>query len=514
VSEAPRRRPRLRTILLAVNVLVLLVPLGSIAVLRLYETGLVRGTEAQLLAQGALVREAFLHELGVAASVAPLDDAALRETEPRLDVRAGKIRPPAEAARKPATEPDVAALAAGARLSDVIRAASRETLSGIRIVDRNGIVVASSGEEAGLSLAHREEVADALAGRRVSLLRVRTSAAPDPPLHSLSRGQRYRVFVALPAKAGGRVVGAIVLSRTPLDISKALWLNRGPLVVLAGIFVVVVVVISFIVSLAVARPLGALVRQARRAEAGERGALTTIARPGIAEIGELSAALSSMARALERRGDYIRTFAGHVSHEFKTPLTTIRGAVELLEDHEATMSPEERRAFVERISESGRRLEHLVARLLDLARADVAKPTGGTCDALAVARSVAARFEEQGFAVTATGAPVTIAMDEAVLDGVLTSLLDNSRLHGAGRGVVRVSPTAIEVEDDGPGLSEANAKRLFTPFFTTARDRGGSGLGLVIARALVEAHGGTLELRSPGPRPVFRMHGYGVLGLS
>jgi len=178
------------------------------------------------------------------------------------------------------------------------------------------------------------------------------------------------------------------------------------------------------------------------------------------------------------------------------------------------MSPDERRAFVERISESGRRLEHLVARLLDLARADVAKPTGGTCDALAVARSVATRFEEQGFPVTATGAPVTIAMDEAVLDGVLTSLLDNSRLHGAGRGVVRVSPTAIEVEDDGPGLSEANAKRLFTPFFTTARDRGGSGLGLVIARALVEAHGGTLELRSPGPRPVFRMHGYGVLGLS
>ena len=92
MSEAPRRRPRLRTILLAVNVLVLLVPLGSIAVLRLYETGLVRGTEAQLLAQAALVREAFLHELGVAASIAPLDDAALRETEPRLDVRAGKIR--------------------------------------------------------------------------------------------------------------------------------------------------------------------------------------------------------------------------------------------------------------------------------------------------------------------------------------------------------------------------------------------------------------------------------------
>src|SRR4029453_13572958 len=155
-------------------------------------------------------------------------------TQPRLDVRAGRIRPPAEAARKPATEPDAEALAAGARLADVVRAASRETLSGIRIGDRNGIVVASSGEEGGLSLAHREEVKDALAGRRVSLLRVRTSTEPDPPLHSISRGQRYRVFLAPPAKAGDRVVGAVVLSRTPLDISKALWLNRRPLVVLAG----------------------------------------------------------------------------------------------------------------------------------------------------------------------------------------------------------------------------------------------------------------------------------------
>ena len=118
-------------------------------------------TSAQSL-RGAGIERAFLHELGIAAHVGPIDDAALRETQPRLDVRAGRIRPPAEPARKPTAEPDPDALAAGARLADVIRAASRETLSGIRVVDRKGIVVASSGEEAGLSLAHREEVKDAL----------------------------------------------------------------------------------------------------------------------------------------------------------------------------------------------------------------------------------------------------------------------------------------------------------------------------------------------------------------
>lgn len=510
MADAPGRgRPRLRTILLLVNLLILLVPLALVAVLRLYESELVRGTEAQLLVQGALLRESFRQELGAAPPVGPLDEAALRASLPRLDIRAERILPPAAPAGPPASPAEERAQAAGERLTQVLRAAARETLSGIRLVDRNGVVVASSGDETGLSLAHREEVAAALAGRRTSLLRRRVSDEPTPALESLSRGQRYRVFVALPVEADGRVLGAVVLSRTPLDISKALWLNRRPLLVAAAIVLAVAVGVSLLVSLAVARPLGALMRQARRAEAGERGALQEIARPGIAEIAELSSALASMARVLETRGAYIRTFAGHVSHEFKTPLTTIRGAVELLLDHEAAMTPEQRRDFIARIAESGRRLEHLVGRLLDLARADVAKPTGGSSDALAVSRSVAARFTETGFPVAVTGAGAAIAIDEPVLDGILSSLLDNSRFHGAGRGSIALTredgSVVLGVSDDGPGITEANAAKLFTPFFTTARERGGSGLGLAIARALVEAHGGTLELVAPGPAPVFRV---------
>ena len=511
MADAPgKRRPRLRTILLLVNLLVLLVPLALVAVLRLYEWELVRGTEAQLLAQGALVCEAFRRELGIAPDTGPLDESALRAGLPRLDIRAETILPPAAPARLPASPAEESAKAAGERLTRMLRAAARLTLSGIRIVDRNGVVIASTGDETGLSIAHRQEVAVALSGRRTSLLRERISDEPTPALESLSRGQRYRVFVALPVEGDGRVLGAVILSRTPLDISKAVWLNRRPLLVAAAIVLAVAIGVSLLVSLAVARPLRALMGQARRAEAGERGALQAIARPGIAEIAELSAALASMAGALERRGAYIRTFAGHVSHEFKTPLTTIRGAVELLEDHGAAMTPEQRRDFIARIAESGRRLEHLVARLLDLARADVARPTGGSCDALAVSRSVALRLTEIGFPVTVSGPdPATVPMDAAVLDGVLSSLIENSRLHGAHKGSITVAredgSVVLEVGDDGPGITEANAAKLFTPFFTTARERGGSGLGLVIARALVEANGGTLALVAPGPAPVFRI---------
>jgi len=61
------------------------------------------------------------------------------------------------------------------------------------------------------------------------------------------------------------------------------------------------------------------------------------------------------------------------------------------------------------------------------------------------------------------------------------------------------------VADDGPGISQANQPRIFTPFFTTARERGGTGLGLSIARSLLEAHGGSIELLGGGTGAVFRV---------
>ena len=88
------------------------------------------------------------------------------------------------------------------------------------------------------------------------------------------------------------------------------------------------------------------------------------------------------------------------------------------------------------------------------------------------------------------------------LDSVLNNLVDNARIHshGKARAAVRLRRDGalvyIEVCDDGPGISEANQRRVFDRFFTTARDEGGSGLGLSIVKALVESHAGGLSLAS------------------
>src|SRR6185437_5390568 len=116
----------------------------------------------------------------------------------------------------------------GAHFSPLLRRSQRYSLAGVRIVDPHGIVVASSHGELDLSLAHREEVARALGGEVCSLIRERLGEETEPPLASISRGGRIRVFLGMPVLEGGRVLGAIVLSRTPIDIQKAVYLNRFP----------------------------------------------------------------------------------------------------------------------------------------------------------------------------------------------------------------------------------------------------------------------------------------------
>jgi signal transduction histidine kinase len=101
-----------------------------------------------------------------------------------------------------------------------------------------------------------------------------------------------------------------------------------------------------------------------------------LALAGTREIAELSHSLVTMAETLEARADYIRGFAAEVSHEFKTPLAAMRGTVELLQEHLATMTEAERRSFLANLAEDVTRLDRLVRRLLDLARADVMRRSG------------------------------------------------------------------------------------------------------------------------------------------
>jgi signal transduction histidine kinase len=210
------------------------------------------------------------------------------------------------------------------------------------------------------------------------------------------------------------------------------------------------------------------------------------------ELSELAGTLNSMLSALGDARDRERRFVADASHELRTPLTALRGNAEHIARHGA--DPE---ALAD-LAEGAARLARLVEDLLVLAREDAAPPPTETHITLGelVARVTrgAPRVELD------LRSDAIVAGDGAALERAVGNLVENARVHGPPGGRIRVIVEAhdgvaeVTVEDDGPGLSAAEADRAVERFWRapTAGGRPGSGLGLAIVRATAERHDGEL----------------------
>ena len=521
-SMAARRRlPGIRGLLLATYVVVLLLPFAGIGILRLYESALLRQTEAELLAQAAALSASYgsawrehAPDAALAAmptaelpwNTSPLAKADGRWTVllPQLDFADVLVLPPASDAVAVGRSAEPVSRRIAGPLASVVESTQKMTLAGIRIVDSSGIIVASTAKnDLGLSLAGQEEVAHALRGAPMSVVRQRIRHHPDAGWESISRNSDLRIFVALPVLAEGHVLGAVLVSRTPRDILQTLYGKRTAFVETALILVAVVAALAWFAGLAVVRPTRQLAIMARRVALGGVKAVQPLKSPITREARSLSDSIVAMAQTLEARADAVRDLALGISHELKTPLTGIRGSAELLRDHLDEMSPEERHRFLSNILHDTERLERLVRRILELARADALMPQGEeVCDLVPILSEATTDARRNGLNVVAKDLPSSMpaAIDRSSFDIILSSLLENAQQHGGLGVTVTLSGTAgveqtiVDVVDDGIGVSAANADRIFDRFFTTARDSGGTGLGLAIARRRARAFGGDVVL--------------------
>ncbi|AEI67677.1 sensor histidine kinase [Corallococcus macrosporus] len=517
-SPERRARPRLWLVFAAVGVAGFALTLAGLAFVRVYDNQLIRQTESELIAQGAVIAEVFRERLRDAGPgedhgrerTAPWpfpipDDTRLRPILPSL--RASDATLPSGGTPQPSRVPaEPLAQAAGLRLTPLLEQVRAATLAGIRVVDPEGVVVASSSSALlGTTLADRTEVQRALRGEPVSVLRRRVAEPEDTPLASLSRDTGIRVSVALPVLDGERVWGAVVLTRTPMTFAKATYADRWNLTATGFVLLGVVALMSLAAAALVGRPVRALMKQARAIALSDPSGFEPVARPVVAELAELSESLAGMATALRDRNQYIRSFAANVSHEFKTPLASIQGAVELLRDSADAMSPEQRARFLANVDADARRLTRLVQRLLELARADSMTATPAQVALGPLLEGLALRARAEGaldIHVTPPPAGLTMGLPQEVLDDVLWQLVTNARQHGGDTVRVDLSveqaPEAdgvrVVVKDSGRGISEANRARIFDAFFTTARARGGTGLGLTIAQSMLRAFNARLEL--------------------
>jgi signal transduction histidine kinase len=284
---------------------------------------------------------------------------------------------------------------------------------------------------------------------------------------------------------------------------------RQALLAATVIAVVTAAVVSLAVAARIARPISALGAAARRVAGGHYAERVPVDEPG--ELGELATSFNEMAGSLEATERRRLQLVGDVAHELRTPLSTIDGYLEGLEDGVVQPSPETWRLLrTETI-----RLTRMVDDLSELWRAEArqlplqVEPV----DVAFVAAEVAERFKAQAQARGITLAlPDEVAMASADRDRlaqIVSNYLSNALRHApdGSRIAIRATPVGagirVSVSDAGPGLAPDQLEAVFERFYRVdpARSRaaGGAGIGLAIVRALAEAMGGHAWAESAGP---------------
>lgn len=278
----------------------------------------------------------------------------------------------------------------------------------------------------------------------------------------------------------------------------SLGFRTSALIIMAA-SLVVTLILGWLLWRLLFKPITALAHSARAVQAGAGASRVQLGAYGTSEISDLARVVLTMADTLQSREAAIRSFADHAAHGLKTPLTAIKGAAEMLADG-AAQGPDAR--LVANIQTSVTRMETELAALRAVAAAREPRHSG-TSDLAAVVAGLKPSYP----GLTVETVPVQVPLAAQGLAIVLGHLMENAGLAGASRVTFTTDPLGptLRITDNGPGISTGNRDRVFEPFFTTGREAGGTGMGLAIARAVMEAHGHEITLLPNGPGATFEL---------
>lgn len=279
--------------------------------------------------------------------------------------------------------------------------------------------------------------------------------------------------------------------------------RSAPGAILIGLLVLLVLAILGRIVRRLAAPVGGLIEASGRIEAGDFS--TRVPETGPREVRALARAFNGMSARLEETEQHRRSALADVSHELRTPLTVIQGNLEAIIDGVYPADAE----HLEPILAETRILERLIEDLRTLTLAEAGslvlhrEPTDLGTLLTDVATSYRSQADQARVVLTVTVADdiPTLDIDAARIREVVSNLLTNALRHTPPDGRVELSAeragdeTVVTVHDTGSGIPADNLDRIFDRFYRSP-DSPGSGLGLPIARSLVEAHGGALTAES------------------
>ena len=344
-------------------------------------------------------------------------------------------------------------------------------------------------------------------------LRLNSSGASRemPPYIRRTKDNRLLVTVAEPVERDRHTMGIILLTREAREVDASLFVVRMSILGLFGLALGLTVLLSWYLSLTIARPILRLagVAAEMREGQGRTGGVPAALLMRRDEVGALATALSDSASALWARMDAIEKFAADVAHEIKNPLSSIRSAIETLRRID---DPARQKQLLTIMAQDVTRLDRLISEVSDASRldAELSRIAAEPVDVVPILRTLreldeATRDEENDphVMIDAPASGLTVLAVEDRLVQVLRNLIANAQSFSPPRGRIAVRAhdaggmVEISVEDDGPGIPEGNLEQIFDRFYSERPqgERFGqhSGLGLSISRQIVEALRGRIS---------------------
>ncbi len=279
----------------------------------------------------------------------------------------------------------------------------------------------------------------------------------------------------------------VTLPRARIERNEPLrWIGWGALVLALAVLG------AFIVVSRINRPLRELTRAAGLI--GRGATPTRVTEAGPAEIRTLARAFNQMAADIQRQDEERALLLAGVSHDLRTPLSRIRLALEMLDDHG---NADLKSGVAQDIAD----IDTAIGQFLDFARPADAEQLSTETDLNTVVRSVVERYARNGRDVVLhAGTPQPQPLRANALQRLLANLIDNALRHGQGTVEVTTARegtvNCIEVLDRGPGIPAAETERMLQPFtrLNSARSTSGTGLGLAIVDRIARLHGGSVQL--------------------
>jgi len=321
-----------------------------------------------------------------------------------------------------------------------------------------------------------------------------TRDVPDDPSTTV-------LYIAAPIKVDGQLLGALSIGKPALHNNSFIVAAKNKLLFLAIIVALVVLSFSLLTFIWISRPLESLFHYV---EELRKGTSTLPPSLGNNEIGELAELIGTMTSQLESK-HYIHKYLQSLTHELKSPLSSIVGASELLEEHQLVSKQGDR--FLSNIQHEAKRMERLISRMLELStikhgmieKLEHFDLAAMLTECLSTKRS---QLEERKLELEYSSFPeAELCGDRFLLLLAFSSLLQNAIDFSPEQGKISIEGKStthyiVQISDQGPGVPPWAEKKIFDSFFSLPRPSSGrksSGLGLPLAQAIITLHKGQLD---------------------